>query len=291
MHRTVNGRAIIALVISNIFFLISDSFTKLISAQLPAGELMAMRGVLISIPFFVILCGWSGSWRQWRILLQPRVIARAGTEGAISVLYITGLAQLPIANATALFQTLPLAITAVSALALGENVGPRHWMAIVAGFFGTLLIVKPDLHGFNSAALLILASVAVAVVRDLLTRGMPNDMPSDLVSVGTGIGVTLCGAVLAPTEVWQPLDWRIIAELFGTGIAVSTGWVLLVNATKLGDLSVVSPFRYTMLIWAVISGIFVFQEWPDTLSIIGMAVISLCGVYILVDQSRKALAA
>lgn len=287
-----NLRGILAMMAGMFGFVTNDMFAKLASETLPTGQIMFIRGVFTIAIIFAI--AWaSGALAKLRELRRPAVGLRTIGEVFSTVFFLTALFNAPIANATAILQTAPIAVTAAAALLLREAVGWRRWLAIGVGFLGMLLIVQPGGAGFNPYALFAVAAVFFITLRDLATRRLPLVVPAILVSLVTSIAVTGAGAVLGVAETWVVPDATVLGMLFAAAICLTGGYFFVVEGVRHGEVSVVSPFRYTILIPAFVYGIVI---WGDALSLSAAAGIGLVvgsGVYVLYRESlvRRAAAA
>ena len=162
---------------------------------------------------------------------------------------------MPLANTSAIFQALPLVITLGAALVLGEPVGWRRWSAIVAGFIGVIIIVRPGIEGFNQFALLALVSVAFCAIRDLATRQIPAQIPSLFITSVTTVIIAATGAaILVPLGGWTPVSGRALGLLALAAVLLLIGYQCVIMALRTGDISAVAPFRYTALLWAMLLG-------------------------------------
>jgi drug/metabolite transporter (DMT)-like permease len=211
-----------------------------------------------------------------------------------TVSFIAALQQLPIANVSAVLQAVPLAVTMGAALFLGEGVGWRRWLAIIAGFIGVLIVVRPGLEGFNSYSVLALVCVMFSAFRDLVTRKLPAAIPSLLVSTSTSLAVTLSGAVLiAPLGGWQPVSTENLLLLASAAVLILFGYQFIVLSTREGEMSYIAPFRYTSLLWSILLGYWIFADIPDTAMIVGASIIVASGLYTLYREQTagKAMSA
>ena len=167
-----NTRGILFMLATVTGFAFGDAFVKLVSADLSIGQIIVVRS-LIAAPVLAALAwhqrAFAAGWNLADRFLSLRTVGEIGA----TALYLTALARLEIANATAIAQLMPLAVTAGAALSLGERVGIRRWTAIAIGFLAVLLIIRPGLEGFDAWSLLVLASVSFVVLRDLSSRAMP----------------------------------------------------------------------------------------------------------------------
>lgn len=291
MALSPNQRGALFMVISQVAFILNDTLVKLSSADLGAGQIMAVRGVFASV-MIIALTWYFGLLRPLKMAFHPLLVLRVVSEMAATITYLIALAHLPIANVSAVFQSLPLVITMGAALFLDEIVGVRRWSAIAIGFIGILLIVRPGIEGFSMYSIYVLVCVLFCAVRDLTTRYVPDEMPTMFVSMITSISVTVCGfAIIPATGGWQPVSGTVLVMLVASAAMVLTGYQFIIKSVRVGDVSFVAPFRYSNLVWAIIVGIFIFGDIPDLFTIIGSVIIVASGVYSVyrervVDRTR-----
>jgi drug/metabolite transporter (DMT)-like permease len=195
---------------------------------------------------------------------------------------------MPIGNINAILQVVPLMITAAGALFLGEEVGWQRWIAIAVGFAGVLVIVRPGFGGFDVWGLLALASMLFIVLRDMSTRVTQRSLHGLLIAWVTAIAVGLSGAVYGLGEVWPTPGLPELARLACASLLVVAGYLTAVQAMRHGDISVVAPFRYMVVVWAIIVGFLVWAEVPDMPMLIGTTVIIASGVYTLYRERKAA---
>jgi drug/metabolite transporter (DMT)-like permease len=200
--------------------------------------------------------------------------------------FLTALARLDIANITAVAQTVPLAVTAAAALFMGEKVGIRRWSAITIGFLAVVLVIRPGMTGFSAWSLLALASVGFIVLRDLSSRAMSLSIHPLTVTVISLATLVPLGLALSPFEPWREFSATTLAYCFGSSVTLSVAYVLVVLAMRHGEISVVSPFRYTILLWALLIQVSVFGVWPDSVTVLGSAILVATGLY-TVYRERK----
>lgn len=276
-----NLRGALFMAVSMAGFTLNDSLVKLASADLNMGQIMCVRGLFATI--LVTLLAWhQGALRAAGQIIQPLVVVRAVGELGGTISFLVALAHLPIANVSAVLQALPLAVTMGAALVFGEKVGWRRWLAIVVGFAGVMIIVRPGFEGFSVYAVLTLLSVAFCTVRDLSTRQIPNTVPALLISVTTAASVTICGALLVPAfGGWRPMTSTNVATLGGASVLLIIGYHCIIMAMRSGDISFIAPFRYTALLWALLLGYVLFSDVPDLAMISGATIIVGSGLYTL----------
>jgi drug/metabolite transporter (DMT)-like permease len=280
-----NTRGILFMVAAVSGFIINDTFVKLASEDIPIPQVIVLRS-LIALPPVILFCWHRGMLANVWVFRDRLLWWRTFGEIGGTVTYLTALARLDIAIATAIGQLNPLAVTAAAALFLGERVGVRRWTAIAIGFFAVLLVIRPGLEGFNAWSLLTLASVAFVVLRDLCSRAMPLTIHPLTVTILSLIALIPVGLALSLFEPWQPITLRAFLYCGGSAAVLSIAYVLIVQAMRFGEVSSVAPFRYTFLLWAILIQIVVFSAWPDALTLLGSAILVATGVY-AVYRERK----
>ncbi len=276
---SANLRASIFMTVSMAGFTINDAITKLLSQSMNMGQVMFVRGVIATL-LIGILAWRAGALKAPDKLFRPMVALRILGDVVATGSFLLALAHLPLPNATSILQALPLAVTLGAALVFSEPVGWRRWSAILVGFLGVMIIVRPGVEGFSAYSLLALLSVCCCAVRDLATKRIDDDVPSLFVSTATAAAVTVAGAVLVvPFGGWAPLDIRSTGLLVAAAVFLLFGYQFVIMSMRLGDISFVAPFRYTALIWSITLGIVMFGDVPDTAMIAGAAIIVLSGLY------------
>ena len=243
------------------------------------GQMMLVRGV-VAIVLIAALAWHQGALRPLRTLMVKPVALRVVGEIGGTVTFLAAIVHLPLANTAAIFQALPLAVTLGAALMFGEPVGWRRWLAIMAGFIGVLIIVRPGLEGFNQFSLFALVSVVFCAVRDLATRRIPAQIPSLFITLVTTVTVTVAGAaILFPLGGWTPPSARALGLLALAAVLLLIGYQCVIMALRSGDISAVAPFRYSALLWAMLLGYLVFGDVPDAMMVTGASIIVLSGLY------------
>ncbi len=262
-------------------FTINDGFLKTLSDAMPLFQAILLRGCVTSA-FMIGLAVWLGLFR-----VRPsradwvRIALRTMAEAGAAWFFITALFHVDFANVAAIMQSLPLTITLAGALFLGDKVGWRRWAAILVGFAGVILIVKPGGDGFTIYSVYVLASVACVTLRDLMARQVSAAVPSLLVAVVAALGVTLFAGVGALFVDWKPLTAGAGLSVLGSAVFVIGGYILSVQSMRNGEISFVAPFRYTSLLVALIIGVVVFGTFPDGLTLVGAAVVVATGLFTL----------
>lgn len=282
-----NARGALWMSIAMSAFTVNDTCMKAVTATLPLYEAIFLRGLLTMAAIAVI--GWRAGTLLLRVAPGDRrwLVLRIVGEIGGTVTFLTALRHMPLANLSAILQSLPLAVTLAAALWLREPVGWRRLSAIVVGFLGVLLIIRPGTEGFDRWALLGLLSVAFVVLRDLATRRLSSDLTSVTIAFSAAVSVTLLGLLVMPFSGWVTPGPREAALVAGASGFLILGYILIVMAMRTGDIGLVAPFRYTSLIFAVALGWAVFGQFPDRLTLIGGAVVIATGIYTFHRERRR----
>lgn len=284
-----NTKGAIFMVVSMAAFTINDAFIKVLTETLPLMQTIATRGVFVTAALAAI--AWKAGGFHFREIRESQglVATRVLAEMAATVSFLTALMYLPLANCAAILQFAPLALTMAGAFFLGEKVGWRRWMAILLGFAGVMMIIRPGTDEFSAHSLLVLVTVLAIVVRDIVTRQIRGDIPSGSIAMVTAVSVTAMGFAALPAQPWAPIgpgSWILIVSTSGFLVI---GYLFLVMAMRAGEISFVSPFRYTTLVWGIALGALVFGHWPDSWTLAGSLIVVLTGIYTLYREHALGL--
>lgn len=269
-------------------FAVEDFFVKRAALHLPVGQILLVLSVACAV-IFAALCVRLRLPLFSRDLLHPLVLLRNLAEVLATLCYVTSLALIPLSLASAILQATPLLVTAGAALWLREDVGWRRWAAVGVGLGGVLLILRPGLEGFRPAALLAVLATCGLASRDLVSRRIPQRIASaqlafwafaSLIPAALLLIVLTGGLRPATGEAWL---------LLGGAVTVgATAYGCLVVATRLGDVSVVIPFRYSRLVFALVISVLLLGERPDATTLAGAAVVVASGLYAWLRERRLA---
>lgn len=275
-----NLRGIVFMLLAMGSFVFNDAFVKLLRVHWDTGQLLVIRGCF-ALALLAVWLRLAGAQDKLGHLGRKPLILRGALEGAIAFCFITALGRMALADITAILLLAPLIITALSMIFFSEKIGWRRWSAVVIGFIGALLVIRP---GGNSIPLdaLILAFLSVLGVgiRDLLTRKLPAEAPSVVVSVTSVLGTMAIGAAISTAgAAWQPVTpYLLLLAALAAGTVVA-GNYSIIEACRDVELSAIMPFRYSVIVWAVLLGIVVFDEWPSLLALGGIFLIVASGLY------------
>lgn len=286
-----NNVAAIALIVAAMaLFAVSDMLVKLSTASIGSGQILLML-FMAGMIVFAILTRCAGHPLLSKAFFHPAVIIRNAGEVIGSLAFVTSLSLVPISVASAILQATPLAVTMGAALFLKEPVGWRRWTAVLAGFAGVLVIVRPGLDGFDTNVLLTVLAAAALAMRDVATRAVPANIASQQLSVYAYASMILPSLALMQMQGgWQPVAAPVglfVACAAGVGVVA---YYTLIVATRIGEMPTIAPFRYSRLVFALIIGLFVFAERPDALMLTGSAIVVGTGLYALYRERvrRKA---
>ena len=285
-----NLRGILFITAAMAAFSIEDSFIKHLSGSVPKGQIMLLLGLGGALVFFLVALRQQVNVFAKRHFSWP-LFWRTSSESVAALFFITSLSLVPITTVAAVFQATPLAITLGAALFLGEQVGWRRWSAIMVGFLGVLIIIRPGMAGFDPASLFVVITVFTIAARDLLTRLIPTETSSTVVSFYGFFALVVSSPLLMAITGWPEAVTGTEALSLGAAVAFGViGYYLIVTAMRMGEASAIMPFRYTRLLFSIILGAWIFGESPDALTYLGSALIIASGLYTFLRERKLARA-
>ncbi|UWQ07003.1 DMT family transporter [Aliiroseovarius crassostreae] len=275
-----NLRGALFMVFSMGAFALEDMALKAAARDIPIGQAVALFGAA-GMVIFALMARAQGQRIFHPDLLSPVLIWRSLFEISGRLFYALAIALTPLSSASAILQATPLVVALGAVLVFGERVGLRRWMAIAMGFIGVLMILRPGLDAFDPLSGFAVLGMLGFAGRDLATRASPVSMSSAQLGVAGFAMLTLAGVVLIgfggvarPTP--ASLGFVAMASVIGV-----LAYAALTRAMRVGEVSVVTPFRYSRLLFALILGITVFGEQPDLMTLLGSLVIVSSGVVLL----------
>lgn len=288
--QAANRRGVVAMCGAMACFVGNDTLVKYVSQSLPASQLIFVRGVFATA-LLLALAQAFGLTRQLATLADRRVLLRALLDALGTVAYLVSLFHLPLANTIAINMATPLFITVFAVLAFGERVGPARWIGVAVGFTGVLLVVQPAGRAFNAWSLLCLVSTLFNASRDLVTRTIHRGVPSILITFTTALVVMLLAAGWGRFQQWQPMALSQFLLLAAASICLSAGYLLLTVAMRAGEMSLIAPFRYTALVFAVVIGFMVWRDVPNAVAWWGIALLVGAGLFVLQRERSRTVRA
>ena len=268
-------------------FTLNDTLMKATTQSLPLFETIFLRGLGATLGL-VVIAMLTPRVSTLRLSGPDRRIVLCRTAGDVvsTALFLVALMHMPLANLSAIMQALPLAVTLAAAVFMGDTVGWRRMSAIVVGLAGVLIIIRPGAAAFDGWSMMGLGSMLAVVLRDLATRKLSPALPSVVPAVWGSAAVMLMGLAGAPLQgIRIPTLTEVLLTQAAAGFLI-IGYLSAIKAMRVGDLSLVAPFRYTSLLWAILLGWLLFGTLPDGPTILGAGIVVASGIYILLRQRR-----
>lgn len=284
-----NVRSILLMVFAMGVFVLNDTLTKTVSTELPTGQIIAIRGLIASLIMVPLVIRAGGFGLIPRAYSTPMLVRNLAEIAAV-MLFLSALFRLPIANVTAILQLLPLAMTAAAALILKEQVGWRRWSAALVGLIGVALIIRPGTVDFSWWYVVALVSVIFITARDLATRFIDRSVSTTLITFLTASCVTGAGLLMGLFETWTWPTIGAFARLAAAAMLVLVGYACLVEAWRGGEVSATAPFRYTVVVWAMLFGFLFLGEVPSWWTVAGSLIVVGAGLYTLHREQKRAAA-
>ena len=273
------------MVVGMALLTLNNAFLKTLTSDYPPGQLIALRAAFVFIP--IALIAWrNDGLESLKINSIGGQSIRAGFLVATQFLMVTSLGLLPLADVTALSFSGPLVITALAGPMLGEQVGWRRWAAVVVGFSGVLIMVRPDPEIFRIAALLPILAASSGALRDLVTRRISTGESSIAILCFSTSAVLLAGLVSMLFDN-VPLNMADLPLLAVAGCLQGAAHFILIEAFRHGEAAVIAPFKYTALPWAAVFGFLLFGQIPDIWIITGAMPVICAGLYIVHRERLK----
>jgi drug/metabolite transporter (DMT)-like permease len=267
-------------------FALEDLFIKLLSSHLPVSQILIILGFSGATVFLITALLTRAPILHKDLLNKPLVI-RTFCELFAALFFVSAIALTPLSSATSILMATPLMVTIGAAVFFGEKVGWRRWSAVIIGFCGVLLILRPGFESFMPASLLAVIATVFLAVRDLVTRTMRFEISTTTVSMYAFFACGISGFIAMPfySVIVIPSSTEIMYLISATFIGV-IGYYAIVLATRDGDVSVISPFRYSRLVFAMLLAIIILSERPDSLTLTGAVIIVLSGVYTFIRENK-----
>ncbi|MEQ8443474.1 MAG: DMT family transporter [Alphaproteobacteria bacterium] len=272
------SRGIALVVMATFIFACQDAVTKHLAQTYDIPQIIWVRFLFFAV-FAMALSGWNKPLKQVVRAKRPVLQVIRSLIIVFEILaFVYAVRVLSLAETHALFASFPLIVTALSALFLKEDVGIRRWAAVLAGFVGVLIIIRPGFGVFQLEAIVALVTAFMFALYHVITRVVSAEDGSDtslLYMAVIGAAVTTAIGPFFWTEP-TPEAWRYLALLSLTG---AIGHMLLIKALECAPASTLQPFNYTLLVWATVMGYLVFGNLPDVWTVVGGSVVVASGLY------------
>jgi drug/metabolite transporter (DMT)-like permease len=283
-----NLRGALLMTLAMAGFALEDMFIKLLAGTIPVGQILVMLGASGALVF----AGFAKHKRQALFsadMASRAMVIRNIGEVVGTVGFVLGFVLASLSTASAILQATPLIVTLGAALFLGAQVGWRRWSAILVGLFGVLLIVRPGMAGFEPASLWAVIGVLGLATRDLATRAAPARISGFQMSAWAFGLMAPTGALM----MWVMGSAPVMPDATQAGLLLCTliigvaAYYTVVAAMRVGEIAVVTPFRYTRMVFALVVALSVFGERPDLLTYVGAAIIVAAGLFTLWRETRR----
>ena len=280
-----NFRGALIMMICMSAFVLNDAFVRLAGDSLPLAQILFLRGLITTVVLltFAIYGGIFSVKVSKKDKL--RIFFRSIAEALTAYFFLTAVMNMPFANVTAILQILPMAITLAAAFIFKEKVGIIRISLILIGFLGVILIINPSADSFNLYALYALISVFLITIRDLITRKLSIKVPTLLPTVSASIGVLFFSVILLINTPLQPLNSQNSLFVLLAAFFIVFGYYTAVLVMRSGEISFISPFRYTAILFALILGFIFFDEKPDLTAFLGIVIVMLAGIVLMIRNN------
>ena len=286
MARSDNLTGALLMMASMACFVLNDTFMKALAGEIPLNQLLFVRGVLTTLAVAIM------AWRMNGLMVRPSrrdsgiIAIRTCAEICAAYFFLTALFNMPLANVTAILQALPLTVSLGAALVFREPIGWRRLLAILVGFVGIVLIVRPGTEGFNVYSLYGLAAVCCVTLRDLSTRKLSREIPSIFVTLVNSTAIMVVFGLASLASDWVAMDVRANMLTLSAAVLIIGGYLFSIMVMRVGEISFVAPFRYSGLIFALALGWLAFGEWPDMLTLLGAGIVMGSGLFTLYREAQ-----
>ena len=280
-----NFRGAILMIVCMGAFVLNDAFVRLAGNTVPLAQILFLRGILTTT-LLLIFALYIGVFK-FRVSRKDKwkIFFRSVTEGVTAYFFLIAVMHMPFANVTAILQILPMTVTLSSAFVFREKVGILRLGLIIIGFLGVILIINPSSDGFNWYSVYALIAVASITLRDLLTRKLSKEVHALLPTFSASLGVLAFSLVLMLNTPIQPMDMDNSLFILAAAFFIIFGYYTAVSAMRVGEVSFVSPFRYSAILFALLIGFLFFKEQPDAYAFLGILIIMTSGILLMIRNN------
>jgi len=276
------------MITSMAFFAVEDTLIKFVTSTIPIGQILIMFGLGGALIFFLVAHFKNEKIMLRDMLLLPMYI-RALFEIIGRLFYVLAISLIPLSTATVIIQATPIVVVAGAAIIFGEKVGWRRWTAILLGLFGVIVIIQPTAESFSFLSILALIGMIGFAGRDLASRAAPENLSVFILGLHGFIALAFSGLIYT---IWDDanfvmIDIDTIGFMVGAVVFGVAAYSCLMKAMRTGEVSAVTPFRYTRLIFGVSLGVFFFNESLNYSTVLGTILIVISGLFILSRNKRE----
>lgn len=278
-------RSLLLMVLGILLITANDAATKHLVQTYPVGQVIGLRQaatLMVLLPYVMLFSHWS----QLRMVDVQGQLARGVLFIIGSALIVWSLAELPLATAITMLFLSPVFMVLLSMPMLKERIGHHRWVAVLGGFAGVLIILRPGGMDFQWALLIPLAAAAVNALRDVLTRRMSRSESSMSILFWSNI-ILMAGGFATLSLGWKPVDAQAALWIVAAGVFNGTAHFCMIEALRSGEASLLAPIRYTALLWAALFGFLIWGEVPDVWLWAGAAVVVASSLYMIRHERRR----
>ena len=278
-------RGISCMILGSALLTSNDAVTKWLTQDYPVSQVWGLRTLFVLVPIALLAPRYGG----YRALLPNRIrpqLLRAVFFFLTTLLIVTGLSLLPLAQMVAIVFSSPIFIAALAPIFLQERVSTMRWLAIGIGFIGVLVILRPEPATIGISSLIAVAASLSSAVRDIVTRQISRTESSLSILFCSSMFVIIIALAGAPWLGWIEVRTVGWALLLVNGILNGAAHFLIIEALRLGEASVIAPYKYTALIWGALLGIFIWGDLPDLWMVTGAALIVISGLHLLSQKQH-----
>lgn len=274
------------MIVAALLLTLNDATSKWLTQTYPVWQVLALRqacSLLLIIPYVHFITGWEKIKVTNRAVMALRSLFFVATTSLI----VLSFWLLPLALVTAIVFSSPLFVVAFSHLFTQEKIGPRRWLAVLAGFFGVVLIVRPGGAAFELVLIVPVLAALLAGCRDIITRTLSRSEASISILLWGNVAVVCVALVVTAMTGWRSVTGMAALLLLMNGALNAAGHFFIIEALRLGEASLVAPFRYSSLIWAILLGLVIWGDLPGAWTLAGALILVASGVYII-ERSPQA---
>lgn len=284
VNPSIKGAALMSLCTA--CYVVSDVFMKYVSREIDLYQITFLRGFIVTLILLVFCFILKVSLKIPSNKDKIIILVRSVFEVLMIYSFLTALFNMNIANANAVLQLIPLVVLFGSFLFLGKQLKQNEIIAVLFGLIGAIIVIRPGASDFNFYSIFALLAVASMSVRDLVTVNLNKKIPSLLVAFYSSLLITIVSFLLSSEKVGF-MELKNPMFIFYSAVLVSIGYIAAVAAMRFGEVTFVSPFRYTALLWAIVLGFLFFSEIPKLTTIFGGLIIIFAGIYLVYNEKNK----
>ena len=284
VNPSIKGAALMSLCTA--CYVVSDVFMKYVSREIDLYQITFLRGFIVTLILLVFCFILKVSLKIPNNKDKIIILVRSVFEVLMIYSFLTALFNMNIANANAVLQLIPLVVLFGSFLFLGKQLKQNEIIAVFFGLIGAIIVIRPGASDFNFYSIFALLAVASMSVRDLVTVNLNKKIPSLLVAFYSSLLITIVSFLLSSEKVGF-MELKNPMFIFYSAVLVSIGYIAAVAAMRFGEVTFVSPFRYTALLWAIVLGFLFFSEIPKLTTIFGGLIIIFAGIYLVYKEKNK----